>query len=190
MKVVLDAYTKPAIQGVSTQEYPSFITNANKDKRNRMRRDRERIQEQELSFLEHCTCTFRIETSRIVARELRLLNFIIYDRPDLKIIFEDLELRENGKTVDSHDRRYDAINKISEHIGDIYAYLIDSGIDEECADAILPGYFQTTIIVTGTLKDWKLFTSRLTTYTKELQDIGKIIESKLIQLHPNIFLYV
>lgn len=210
MKVELQAYTVPVVEGVEPQDFAAYVARIGKVKDNPEKLLRYLIRNKHWSPFMHTYISFKIETSRAIGREL-LRHWSctfqeLSQRYEEVLQFEEVEIRKQStKNRQSSTETFNPglgvllggkeetakqrIGWVLRQIEDAYSLLLKAGVARECARMILPECTKTILIMTGNLRSWIHFLSLRDdpAAQKEAQLIAKDIKNILLELFPVIF---
>lgn len=171
------------------------------------------IKHKHWSPFEHAYATFEIETSKAIGIQLiRHRSFTFQELSQryqfiqrvMNDMFEPVELRHQAEDnrqsstdlfttpIQSCGGKLDANEIVEEALRvaeSTYVDLINAGVARECARMILPMCTKTKIHMTGNIRSWIHFIELRDDphAQKEIQDIAKLIKTRLILELPNIF---
>ena len=171
------------------------------------------IKHKHWSPFEHAYATFEIETSKAIGIQLiRHRSFTFQELSQryqfiqrvTNDMFEPVELRHQAEDnrqsstdlfttpIQSCGGKLDANGIVEEALRvaeSTYVELINAGVARECARMILPMCTKTKIHMTGNIRSWIHFIELRDDphAQKEIQDIAKLIKTRLILELPNIF---
>lgn len=171
------------------------------------------IKHKHWSPFEHAYATFEIETSKAIGIQLiRHRSFTFQELSQryqfiqrvMNDMFEPVELRHQAEDnrqsstelfttpIQSCGGKIDANEIVEEALRvaeSTYVELINAGVARECARMILPMCTKTKIHMTGNIRSWIHFIELRDDphAQKEIQDIAKLIKTRLILELPNIF---
>ena len=171
------------------------------------------IKHKHWSPFEHAYATFEIETSKAIGIQLirhRSFTFQEFSQRYQDVskidsnLFEPVDLRKQAKdnrqsSTDRFEEKiqveggYISINELVEaHLINakrLYNMMLSEGVARETARMILPMCTKTKIHMTGNVRSWIHFIDLRDDEhaQKEIQDIARLIKSRLILELPNIF---